>query len=150
MQTIKIPVPDGFVIESFDLKSGEVKLKEKPKDVTERIETVDDVLTDNGWTRERFDEWSSEMTEDEKAYVILKFLSKSLNEGWTPDWDNSNERKYYAWFCLDGGASGFRFDSYDCWDSGSSVGSRFCFKSSALAEYAGNQFIDVYRKFMVI
>lgn len=147
MQTIKIPVPEGFVIESFDLKSGEVKLKEQPKDVTERIKTIDDVLIDNGWTRERFEEWSSEMTEDEKAYVILKFLAKSLNEGWAPDWSDDNQYKYYPWFDM---SSGFRFNNCDGWGSHSYVGSRLCFKSSQLAEYVGKQFIDVYRKFMVI
>lgn len=150
METLKIKIPEGYEIDSFDKLSGELKLKEKPKSVMERIKTVDDVLADNGWTRERFDEWSSEMTDDEKAYVILKFLAKSLNEGWTPNWDNSNEYKYYPWFYIEGGSSGVRFSDGDYWLTFSSVGSRLCFKSSELARYAGQQFTDVYRQFMVI
>lgn len=151
MQTLKINIPDGFEIHSLDKFTGEVKFKEKGlKEVTERITTVDDVLSDNGWTHERFDEWTVNMTEDEKAYVILKFLAISLNEGWTPNWDNASEYKYYPWFWMVGGPSGFRFLVYANWNSDSNVGSRLCFKSQKLAEHAGKQFVDVYRKFMVL
>ncbi|WP_271730210.1 hypothetical protein, partial [Aquimarina algiphila] len=73
---------------------------------------------------------------------------KSLNEGWLPDWDNGEYDKYYPWFKMS--SSGFRYDGYGLRVSGSAVGSRLCFKSSELARYAGEQFTDVYRKFMII
>ena len=49
-----------------------------------------------------------------------------------------------------GGSAGFRFDDFDNWSSRSFVGSRLCFKTSALAEQAGKHFLEVYRQFMVI
>src|SRR5688500_13359184 len=102
MQTLKIEIPNGFEIDSFNQSTGEIKFKEKPKKVTERIRTVADVLADNGFSKEGFDEWCEGLDTDEIAYRILKLLAKSLNEGWLPDWGNSNEYKYYAWFEMRG------------------------------------------------
>jgi hypothetical protein len=145
--TIQIPIPQGFQIDSFDKATGKLTFKEAPKEVTDRIKTVADVLADNGYTAEEFDRKCKELTSDEIAYCILKMLAKSLNEGWTPDWNDTNQAKYYAWFEM-GGSSGFRFFGCAYWDSRSNVGSRLCFKSSKLAEYAGKTFTGVYKQFM--
>lgn len=149
MQTLKIEIPQGFVIDSFDQHSGEIKFKEQPKPVTERIKTIADVLADNKLTQKEFYEQCAGMPEDEVAYRILKLLAKSLNEGWTPDWDNSSQYKYFAYFWM-GGSSGFRCRGYVYWHSTSDVGSRLCFKSRELAQHAGEQFTDVFKQFMLI
>lgn len=148
MQTLKIEIPDGYEVD-LDKSAGEIRFKEKPKNVMERIKTVADVLSDNDLTEQDFEDLCEELDEDEKAYRLIKLLVKSLNEGWTPDWNNSSEYKYFPYFYM-GGSSGFRFVDYDHWNSNSGVGSRLCFKSSELAKYAGTQFIDVYRKFIVV
>jgi len=148
-QTLKIQIPWGFEIDSFDKQSGEIRFKEKPKPAMERIKTISDLLADHGYTHERFDKLCADLSADEKAYRLLKLLAVSLNEGWTPNWSNYNEYKYYPWFELDG-SSGFRYGGYDRRHSGSAVGSRLCFKSRELAEYAGKQFIEVYKQFMLI
>jgi hypothetical protein len=147
MQTLKIEIPVGYEIDSFDKSTGDIKFKPKPKKVTERIKTVSDVLADNGITQSQFDKECQYLSGHEVAYRILHLLAKSLNEGWTPDWSNSGQYKYVPWFDF---SSGFRFDVDAYWSSRSTVGSRLCFKTSELAEYAGKQFLDVYRKFMVI
>lgn len=149
MQTLKINIPQGYEIDSFDKLSGEIFFKAKPKDILERIKTIDDVLADHGLTREQFDEQCEGLDEDEVAYRILKLVARSLNEGWVPDWSNSNECKYYPWFEMQG-SSGFRFGDDGGWFSVSRVGSRLCFKSRALAEHAGKHFTGVYKQFMVI
>lgn len=149
MQTLKIEIPKGFEIDSFDLQAGEIKFKEKPRSVFERIKTIDDVFADHGLTRAEFYDSCDGLERDEIAYRILKLLAKSLNEGWLPDWSNSSEYKYFPWFEMRG-SSGFRFAAYDGWRSGSNVGSRLCFKSSKLAEHAANHFLSVYQDFMVI
>jgi len=149
MNTIKIEIPKGYEIDSFDKLSGEIKLKELPKDVMGRIRTVYDVLNDNSLTLEQWDKEKTEgLSDDEMAYRMLKLLVKSLNEGWEPDWNDKNQPKYYPWFEM-GGSSGFRFRDYVHWNSGSLVGSRLCFKSKELAIYAGKQFTDVYARFML-
>lgn len=154
MKTLKIdlPIPAGYEIDTWDPLAGVLKLKEKaakPMKVTDRIKTINDVLIDNNINIDDFNDAWSELEPDEKAYAILKLLAKSLNEGWTPDWSNANELKYYPYFEMKG-SSGFRFLVCDGWFSYSRVGSRLCFKSRELAEYAGKQFTDVYKQFMVI
>lgn len=146
--TLQIEIPKGFEVESFDMKKGVVKFKETPKDVKERIKTIDDVLKDNNITQDKLDDMFEYAPEHLKHQCIAELLAKSLNEGWTPDWDDSGEYKYYPWFKM--GSSGFRFHDYDCWHSYSNVGSRLCFKSHDLAEYAGKQFTQLYKQFMII
>lgn len=149
MKTVKIEIPKGFEVDKFDLKTGELSFKEKPKNVMDRIKTIEDVLKDNGMTQEEFDKSLYGLVEDEIAYRLAKLICKSLNEGWTPDWSNVNEFKYVPWFKM-GGSSGFRFNDFVRWTTRSDVGSRLCFKSRELAEYAGKQFTSVYQDFFII
>ena len=88
------------------------------------------------------------LSPDELAYRKLKVIARALNQDWTPDWTNANQYKYYPWFDLSSG-SGLRYFGCDVRRSGSSVGSRLCFKSRELAEYAGTQFIDIYTDFFI-
>jgi hypothetical protein len=152
METLKmeIPIPNGYDFDSFDKLSRTIKLKSKPKNVMERIKTVADLLDDHGLTQKDFDKWCEGLSEDEIAFRILKMVNKSLNEEWEADWNNSSEYKYYPWFDMRGGSSGFRFDDYGYWITNSGVGSRLCFKSRELAEHAGKHFTEIYKQFMVI
>lgn len=149
MKTLNIEIPDGYEIDTFDKAANQIRFKVKPKSVFERIKTVDDVLADHGFTQEQFNQACKGLSGDETAYRILKLLAKSLNEGWLPDWADSSQDKYFPWFEMKG-SSGFRFRDRAAWRTTSLVGSRLCFKSRELAEYAGKQFTDVYKKFMVI
>jgi hypothetical protein len=88
-------------------------------------------------------------TSDEIAYMKLKTIIKAINQGWTPDWNNSNQEKWYPWFNL---SSGFGFSCSGCicdWTY-SGVGSRLCFKSEENSNYAAKQFLDLYEEFLTI
>lgn len=149
MKTINIEIPEGYEIDSFDKSKGEIRFKAKPKNVMEQIKTVADVLAAHGLSEEEFDEQCEGLSEDEKAYRIIKLLAEALNEGWTPDWSNTDQYKYSPWFYM-GGSAGFRCYVCYSWRTGSGVGSRLCYKSSELAEYAGKNFTEVYKQFMTI
>jgi hypothetical protein len=152
MQTLKIKIPKGFVIDKFDEKTGEVSLKPTPKVVTERIKTFDDVLKENGTTTEEFEKSLKGLEPDEIAYKMAKLVCLAYNEGWIPDWNNSNEYKYYPYFKM-GSSSGVGFSSFgcDCWTTTSNVGSRLCFKSSDLAKHAGKLFEqEIYKPLFTI
>lgn len=85
------------------------------------------------------------------AHSKLIIIAEALNEGWKPDWSDSDQYKYYPWFDMEESASG-GFSSHVCaadWTS-SIVGSRLSFKSRELAEYAGTQFLDLYKDYFVI
>lgn len=87
-----------------------------------------------------------------KLVIIAKALNRLANKGkqWKPNWDNSQWDKYYPWFDMRGGSSGFRFGVCDGWYSGSGVGSRLCFISYEVAEYAGKTFFKLYKEYFVM
>ena len=83
------------------------------------------------------------------AHAKLVIIAEALNEGWKPDWKNSSEWKYYPWFRMSSG-SGLAYYVCGTHSSYSPVGSRLCFKSSDLAEYAGEQFKDLYEDYFLL
>ena len=74
----------------------------------------------------------------------LKIIIKVLNEGRTLDWDNRDEYKYYPYFDMRNKT--LVFYRYLSWHSDSFVSPRLCLKSRELAEYAGKQFIELYKE----
>lgn len=149
METLKINIPKGFKIGSFNQQTGEVTFVETPKDVKERLKTFDDVLADLGISPQIFDEKVRELEPDEKAYIQLKHIVKSLNEGWEPNWEDSNQYKYYPFFTMGSpSGSGFSYDGCADWYASSNAGSRLCFKNRELAVYAGKQFLEIYKQFL--
>jgi len=87
-----------------------------------------------------------------QLFIIVKAANRLANNGkeWKPNWDDTSQYKYYPWFWMDGGSSGFRFGGYADWDSASNVGSRLAFKTREDAEYYGKKFLSLYKAFMVI
>jgi hypothetical protein len=89
----------------------------------------------------------SSLPEDLKKPVIANYkiliVFKAINNGWKPDWTNSNQYKYYPWFRLSSG-SGLSALDYDYLNSGSSVGSRLCTDSSEKAMYIGEILMQEY------
>lgn len=88
------------------------------------------------------------------AHYQLVIIAEALNEGWKPNWNDWNEWKYYPWFKMGKeGASpgvGFSYSAYVNVHTFSGVGSRLCFKSSKLAEYAGEKFEQLYKDYFLI
>jgi hypothetical protein len=148
-KTLKIKIPEGFEIDSFEASTGEIKLKATPKDIKERIKTFDDVLQINGVKREIFENNCQDLTTDEVAYKMVKEIVKAFNEGWTPDWTDSSQYKYYPWFKMGSpSGGGFSYDVDDGWRTASDVGSRLCYKSADLAKHAGQLFENIYKDFL--
>ena len=89
------------------------------------------------------------------AFYMLTIIIQALNEGWTPNWSNVNEYKYYNYFFIKADKkrpSGFGFSVSFCTiaSSYSGVGSRLCFKSEELAAFAREQFKDLYQDYLLI
>jgi hypothetical protein len=87
-----------------------------------------------------------------KLVIIARALNRLANNGkqWKPNWKNGLWDKYYPWFWMNGGSSGFRSYGCDSWDSISSVGSRLCYISREVGEYAGKQFVKLYKEYFVM
>jgi len=117
--------------------------------ITDRIKTYADACSELGETPLNEQELKNlGFTTDEINYRKLKTVTKALNEGWICDWNDSNQYKYYPWFKMSSG--GFVFDGAGCGSSTADAGdaSRLCFKSSELAKYAGEQFLQLYSDFI--
>jgi len=95
------------------------------------------------WTTQRSTE-----EDHEYAYRQLVLIVKVLNEGWTPNWNDNCEKKHYCWFSV---SSGFAFaNTHYGYDYASmATGSRLCFKSRELAEFAGKTFTDIYKVYFM-
>ncbi|HLN56103.1 MAG TPA: hypothetical protein VK207_08925 [Bacteroidales bacterium] len=88
-------------------------------------------------------------TRDEAAYKKLKVIIQAINQGWSPDWNNTNQRKWWPWFTLSSGF-GFSVSAYRYGYSGASVGSRLCFESESKSDYCARQFLNLYEEFLTI
>ncbi|SNA72056.1 hypothetical protein [Flavobacterium psychrophilum] len=151
METLTIKAPKGHVIDKYDEATGVVTFKPVPLDIKERIKTFEDVLFEHNTNQAHFDDECEGLEPDEIAYRKVKMICKSFNEGWSPDWSNSNERKYVPWFVMGSpSGGGFSCNGFDHWAAVSDVGSRLCFKSSDLAKHAGNLFLDIYKDFLTL
>lgn len=110
--------------------------------------TPEDVLPDVSKVKERH---RQAVLDTNKMYLI----AEDLNEGWEPDWNDSDEEKWIPWFDMqvdDNNPSGFRFGD-SCCDFTSTAaggGSRLCFKTKKLSDYAGKQFEQYWKNMMVI
>lgn len=122
------------------------KVKKATEKITDRIKTFDDVLKEFGITKTKFINSCAYLTEDEIAYKQVKMIVEVLNEGWITEPFNKEQYKYYPYFQVDDEAFVYYVSHY--WYSHTLVGSRLCFKSSELAQYASKTFIDIYTKLL--
>ncbi len=148
---MQINPPAGFKFQSVDESTGAINLVEVPKDIKERIKNFWDVLAYHKTNPASFEEVCEGLEPDEIAYRKIKLIVRAFNEGWTPDWTDGSQGKYYPWFVMGSpSGGGFSCDAYVRWDAGSDVGSRLCFKSSDLAKHAGQLFESIYKDFLTL
>lgn len=114
-------------------------------------------------------------TEDILAFAKLRVIAEALNEGWIPTF-RKGEYRYYPWFntysqkefdnldeeykdrCRVVGRGGYyayanfglvcAYAHNASSDSYTYYGSRLAFKTRELAEYCGEQFIDIWADFL--
>jgi hypothetical protein len=94
---------------------------------------------------------------DEIARRKLTTIAKALNgPDWEPDWHNRSQAKWRPWFWIKGllfgggannGANGglaYADSKYAPSDAVAVIGSRLCFKTEALSDYAAETFLDLW------
>ena len=112
--------------------------------ITDRVKTFEDACEVLGIESDH--DSFQEGTPDEIAYKKLKVIVAALNEGWKPNWDNSSETKWQPYFDMRG--SELVYDRAFNWCTITAVGSRLCFHSRELGEYAGKQFQSIYNDYL--
>ena len=85
------------------------------------------------------------------ANYKLIVIAEALNEGWKPNWQDSDEYKYYPWFDMSnpagvGYSRTFNAASSTC----ASFGSRLCLKNRELAIYFGQTFTDLFNDSLLL
>ena len=121
--------------------------KEEQREVVERIKTFEDALKETGRPDVPvFNDVPEDLRDYFKAQYKAVVITEALNEGWKPDWEDENQKKYILWFWTKS-PSGFAFGVANCDYSYPCAGStsRLCFRTKALAEYAGKQFLDIWK-----
>ena len=142
MKNLKITAPAGYEIDKEKSTFENIVFKEIKKEVTERIKTFSDVCKELGVSEDLFRPVEGVEDESDAAMRKIKAIAKALNEGWYPDFENSNEAKWMPWFKKSRGKQAlFYVDRYcSCTD----VPAPTLFKSQKLAQHAVDQFMDVY------
>ena len=147
-----------------DLSLGQTE--EKP--VTERIKTFEDAVHALGESHPFVVEWRTgdNLSPDHGAYLKLRVICAALNEGWKSKF-NREEYRYFPWFRIytkeeyeeldEDEKKEFRMVNQVSYASSdfvyanmyTSIGSRLAFKTKELAEYCGNQFIDIWADYLL-
>lgn len=150
MEKIEIEIPDGKYVKWVN---GVLTLVDD--DVTKRIKTLEDACNALGDEHTLVTQYrlsvaaaykGDPMTEDFIAFLKLRIIAAALNEGWEPTFDKDEER-WYPWFKIKQGGLVYAYAYGTGSLSGAHYGVRLVFKSKELAEYAGKQFIDIYKDF---
>jgi len=113
------------------------------------IKTLEDAREATGHGK-GYIKMSDEESQDEWAYRMLKMVVKAINQGWTPDWSNTNQAKWYPYFRVLPSGSGFSHSITNYYYGSTDAGSRLCFESSDKAKYAAEQFADLYTQYLLI
>lgn len=92
------------------------------------------------------------LSPDIVAYLRLRIIVAALNEGWEPTF-KKEELRYYPWFKIihTNPYVGLVIchANYDSSYSNSNTGARLAFKNKELALYAGTQFVNEYKSFLL-
>lgn len=85
------------------------------------------------------------------ANYKLIVIAEALNEGWKPNWQDSDEYKYYPWFDMSNPAGvGYSSTYYTASRTYASIGSRLCLKNRELAIYFGQTFTDLFNDSLLL
>lgn len=137
------PAMDALIRSNFT--ESELSLK-----ITDRINSYEDACTELKITPLKAADFPHQFRKSpDQAFAEhqLETIIGALNEGWTPNWDNSSEYKYYNYFDM---RKGFSFYGYRCNFSLSCVSSRLCFKNSELALYVAKNFLHLYKAYYTL
>ena len=153
MKKIEIEIPDGKRAEWVN--SVLTLVDDTPKDVRDRIKTLEDACAELGdahpfvqqhyYTAAAYK--GDPMTEDFIAYLKLRIITAALNEGWKPQFV-AGESRWYPWFSAIQGVLECTTANKAGVLSYAVNGVRLAFKSRELAEYAGTQFVNIYKDFL--
>ncbi len=153
----EIEVEEKLIEKAYNAANSDQKVllnkyfKIKSNKIIDRVKTWTDVLNELNIKESDILPYSNPKTKEQvsqNAFAKIQAISKVLNEGWIANFSDRNVYKYYPWFekkASGGWSAGSGLDCLYCAVGG---GFGFYYKSSELALYAGNQFLDIYSEYL--
>jgi len=86
-----------------------------------------------------------ENNDELSSFEKLKLISKVANQGWYPNWNNTDETKYFPYFEYKEGVFSFYFVYF--YTSTMYVPSALLYQSSELAYFMGVYYFDLYEDY---
>lgn len=83
------------------------------------------------------------------AYKKICHIIKVINNGWVPNWSDSDQRKYFPWFEVSPSGSGFSDSYFGCSYTSTRVGSRLLTDTSEKASYLASQLQYLYSQYLL-
>lgn len=80
---------------------------------------------------------------------ILSVIFEAVNNGWKPDYSDSNQGKYFPWPWVSSSGLGFSNSYYCCGRTGASVGFPLCTYSRETAIFIFEQFPDIWKAWLL-
>ena len=81
------------------------------------------------------------------AYHKLTIIARAINGGWKPDWNDRTQYKYYPIFYYENAGLSSAAAASTATTAYAYIGSRLCFQTEAMSEYAAATFADLYTDF---
>ena len=81
------------------------------------------------------------------AYHKLTIIARAINGGWKPDWNDRTQYKYYPVFYYENAGLSYASALSTAAATRAYVGSRLCFQTEAMSDYAAATFADLYTDF---
>jgi hypothetical protein len=127
-----------------------VKTQEEIKFDFRNIKTFEDACAKTGYDPEIINlSLPKEFGRSIIAFLQLMIIFKAVNDGWTPDWGNTNQAKWFPWFEVRPSGSGFS-NSGSLYDYDiTCVGSRLCTESREKANHVAMQFEALYEEYLL-
>jgi len=123
------------------------------KSIQDRIKSYEDACNEIGLELEDLPDVENCEPEDRASIVAfhkLTIIARALNEGWTPNWKDSHEYKYYPWFNMTNPAGvSYSFAFNTASHAYTNISSRLCCKSEELAAYFGKQFEKLWAEYLL-
>lgn len=119
-----------------------------------KIKSLEDACKNNGTTPEEVLPYKDPVTWEQNALnavATIWEMTKAINGDWKADYKNSNQTKWFPVFRMT--PTGLVFSCAYCegWNSSSYayIGAPFAIESDEKAEYMGNEFLHIYKQYII-
>lgn len=148
MNTLKINIPEGFKIDSFDQITGEISFALLPKDPKKAFKFFSDILAFHNHTEESFKNWCAGLRPHEiggrkEEIIVAAYNGRQLDDP-LPDFEDG-ESKVCPYFKMPNrSGAGFSYNDFAYCLTRSIVGARLLFTGPDAYE----NMLDAVKKFL--